>query len=100
MSDEIDKLIDDMSFNVLEDQFSRLCYETFILNENGKLLLTMLFKEYVHKPFLDIKESSPKFDPDRICVRVSWRDFVQRLLIHAQSYERALQNKGASNGRK
>lgn len=90
MHDEIDDLFEKFAPDILQDQFSRLCYELFITNDKGRTLMGLLFKQYVYRPFLDIQDPDPTYDEKKMLVRIAWRDFVQRLLIQAQAFENQL----------
>lgn len=95
MADNFDEIIKNFSNDILKDQFSQLCYDIFLTNDKGKTLMAQMFANYVNKPFLDVRDMTPKYDEKEIMVKVAWRDFVQRLLLRAQAYESALkQTKG------
>jgi len=93
MSDDFDKLIKDYSPNILNDQFSQLCYDVFLENEKGRVLMAHLYDQYVNKPFIDILDQDPKPQTNQIMIKTAWKDLVQRLLLKAQAYESALKSK-------
>lgn len=90
MQNPIDQIIDSYNPNTLKDQFSRLCYEVFLNTQDGKVLMAHMFEEYVNKPFTDLQSTGLEVDPNSLLFRSAWRDLVQRLLVRAQQYERAL----------
>lgn len=93
MSDYFNKLIDDHTPNILNDQFSQLCYEVFLENDKGKILMAHLYDQYVNKPFLKILDNDPNPDTNEIMIKTAWKDLVQRLLLNAQTYQSALNDK-------
>lgn len=92
--DELERLIEAYSPKIIEDQFARLCYEIFINNEDGRLLMQHLFNNHVHAPFTNILDKDASIDMNKILAKAVRRDFIQSLLLQAQSYQQVLQKSG------
>lgn len=90
MIDDINQLIKDHLPSIKDDQFARLCFEVFLGNEKGKLLMAHMFELYVNRPFTNLLSAEPEIDAQKILARAIQRDLVQSLLLRAQQYESAL----------
>ena len=97
MSTDIEKLIGSFAPDITKDQFSRLCYEIFIVNDKGKMLMAHLYNQHVYMPFTNIREAEPEIDQNKILAKAIKKDFIQSLLLRGQSYEQALKQKGGTN---
>ena len=87
MTDDLNELLKKTSPNVKNDQFSMLCYQVFIENRKGRVLMAHLYDEYVNRPFTNLLDKDPKIDTNKIVARAMQRDLVQSLLFRAQQYE-------------
>lgn len=90
MIDDLDELLKNTSPNVKNDQFSMLCYEIFIANDKGRLLMAHLYDEYINRPFTNLLDKDPVINTNKIVARAMQRDLIQSLLFRAQQYEAAL----------
>lgn len=92
--DELDigaaiKQYKDLYPSMANNELAKLCYKVFLQTEDGKVLISMLYDQYINRPCSNLFDLSPTYDAMEVVAHVAQRDFVQRLLALGQEYSKS-----------